>query len=369
MNINRKNKRQIIFDKPKEQNSFYKQNPQYFNELVKLINDNPIVYSIRLNAKGRKRDVGIIPPYKHLLDWINTVTAFKLLDPFYKTPTKCYWILHDLHDFPKCVVCGSQEHYKKVNVHLWSGYHRTCSLKCKQLDELTIKRRIETCNKKYGVDNPFQSLEIIAKCDNTRFIRYGDKKFTNRQKFKETKKRHAQEDPLYQQKINEKVRLCCQSRFGYDNSAQCPEIIAKSKKKYKFNGIMFDSSIEIAYYIFMKDHNEEIQRSNITFKFTFNGKICYYIPDFYLPKYNQYIEIKGDHFFKEDGTLYIPWKGNMSDERYNYLCEKAKAKQQCMIQNNIKIILESSDEIKNIKQYIKNKYGKNYLRQFKYEKL
>ena len=39
--------------------------------------------------------------------------------------------------------------------------------------------------------------------------------------------------------------------FGYENSAQCPDIIAKTHKKYMYNGMMFDSSYEIAYLLWM----------------------------------------------------------------------------------------------------------------------
>ena len=136
-------------------------------------------------------------------------------------------------------------------------------------------------------------------------------------------------------------------------------------KKYQYDGLMFDSSIEIAYYIYMKDHKTEILRANTSFQYEFDGKIWHYIPDFYLPQLDQYVEIKGDHFFKEDGTMHIPWKGKQDDEKYRFTCEKAKAKHQCMISNNIKIIKQSDIEMKNALQYINSKYGKKYLKQFK----
>ena len=55
------------------------------------------------------------------------------------------------------------------------------------------------------------------------------------------------------------------------------------RRKYVYDGIMFDSSIEIVYYIWIRDSGEAIQRSNVAFPFVFNGKTHYYIPDFYLP--------------------------------------------------------------------------------------
>lgn len=48
------------------------------------------------------------------------------------------------------------------------------------------------------------------------------------------------------------------------------------------------------------------------------------------------------------------------------LLSKDYAKYECMIKNNVKII--SDEEIKPILDYINEKYGKNYLKQFKYEK-
>ena len=123
-------------------------------------------------------------------------------------------------------------------------------------------------------------------------------------------------------------------------------------KKYQYDGLMFDSSIEIAYYIYMKDHKTEILRANTSFQYEFDGKIWHYIPDFYLPQLDQYVEIKGDHFFKEDGTMQNPYDHSL-DPLY-------EAKHQCMLANNVKIIKVS--EMKDVLEYICSKYGKNYLK-------
>ena len=42
-----------------------------------------------------------------------------------------------------------------------------------------------------------------------------------------------------------------------------------------------------------------------------------------------------------------------------------EAKHQCMLKNHIIIILTNSQFMKAIKKYLKNKYGKKYLKQFK----
>ena len=65
----------------------------------------------------------------------------------------------------------------------------------------------------------------------------------------------------------------------------------------------------------------------ICFQYSFNGKNHKYFPDFIVD--GKYIEIKGDHFFKEDGTMYNPF-----DHTQDGLYE---AKHQCMVNNNVEI--------------------------------
>lgn len=126
-----------------------------FDQLLQLVIENPASYSLKLNAKGRRREANPVLKYKKLNEWIDKVTAFKLSDPFYKTPTKCYWILHDLHDFPACAGCSKNDGFMHANVHLQSGYPRNCSVKCRQHDPMTLKHRRSTCMHKFGVENPF----------------------------------------------------------------------------------------------------------------------------------------------------------------------------------------------------------------------
>ena len=96
-----------------------------------------------------------------------------------------------------------------------------------------------------------------------------------------------------------------------------------------------------------------------------------YIPDFYLPDDDQYVEIKGSQFFKSnDGTMMIPWRlDSWSDKEYQLRCQKEEAKHQCMLANNVKIILDSDDEMKTALKYVEDTYGKKYLVKFKYKKV
>ena len=116
----------------------------------------------------------------------------------------------------------------------------------------------------------------------------------------------------------------------------------------------FDSIYEIAFYIWLVDNNIQFEyEPAISMQYIFDGKRHQYMPDFIVE--GQVVEIKGDHFFKEDGTMQNPYDHSL-DPLY-------EAKHQCMLANNVKIIKVS--EMKDVLEYICSKYGKNYLKQFR----
>lgn len=53
----------------------------------------------------------------------------------------------------------------------------------------------------------------------------------------------------------------------------------------------------------------------------------------------------------------------MTDSEYKRLCEKYEAKHQCMVQHNVKIIVDPSDEVNSYKKYVERKYGKDFWQQ------
>lgn len=64
----------------------------------------------------------------------------------------------------------------------------------------------------------------------------------------------------------------------------------------------FDSIYEIAYYIWLVDNNIRFKyEPDMSILYIFDGKQHWYMPDFIVE--GKIIEIKGDHFFKEDGTM------------------------------------------------------------------
>ena len=143
-------------------------------------------------------------------------------------------------------------------------------------------------------------------------------------------------------------------KYGYAYPMQNPEYRKQVQKRYKYNNFTFDSLPELAIYIWCKDHNIDFQyQPNITFEYEFDGKYHIYEPDFLIE--GKLIEIKGDQFFKDDGTMQNPW-----DHSQDALYE---AKRQCMLKNMVEIW--KSKDYKKYLRYITHTYGKDYLRQFK----
>ena len=137
----------------------------------------------------------------------------------------------------------------------------------------------------------------------------------------------------------------------------------KMKKRYFYCDMTFDSLPEIAFYIWLTDMKKKFQyRPNVHFNYECNGHTYTYFPDFLVE--DQLVEIKGDHFFNEDGTMKCPFRyPDSTDEQYKLICEKYEAKHQCMLKNNVKI-LRNADYNKYIK-YVEQTYGKDYLSKFK----
>lgn len=100
-------------------------------------------------------------------------------------------------------------------------------------------------------------------------------------------------------------------------------------KKCLMGGVFFDSSWEVAYYIYNKEHNVLLERNFKGFPYKYRNKEHLYIPDFY------------------DGENYIEIKG-YEDSKCKYKYKSIK---------NLKIIYDVSKEI----EYMNDKYGEDWL--------
>jgi len=292
-----------------------------------------------------------------------------------------------------CKECGKRLKFKNISepYRLFCG--QSCAMKNKDTREKMeksifknhgvtskelIKKQFEELNKKLGVKNISQVKEVQEKIQNTRNSHIEEigknisKSLKNRteeeiknwiDKNKQTKlKNHG--NPNYNN--IEQIKKTNLDKFGAEcvfNSDYYNEV---SKRKYTYNGIHFDSSWEIAYYIWLKDHNIDFEyHTSDKFLYIYEDKIHEYKPDFKIN--GIFYEIKGLHFFENknlNGKMFNPYNRNkFSKEELKYRDGIMEAKHQCMLENNVIIITDCSEYIK----YVKMKYGNNFFKNFKNE--
>jgi hypothetical protein len=132
-----------------------------------------------------------------------------------------------------------------------------------------------------------------------------------------------------------KIRATCLKKYGREFPT-----CHYSYTAYKYEDEIFDSSWELAFWIYCKDFNIKITRNKIAYDLD-NGHRC--IPDFIIDK--KLYEIKGDHLKREPNW---PFK----DEFYK--------------KHDVKVLFYK--EIQPYLNYITTTYGRNYLKQFKIKK-
>lgn len=324
-----------------------------------------------LNVKGFPR---------HFKCYHNNLTVKEYYDKYYKKPNEGI-----------CPVCGKETPYRGFI----KGYQKTCSISCSLLLEENKQKRECTyfektgykCplankelrrdyNKKYkeltGYDCPQKNPEVIKKAKNTLFERTGytspiqipeikekikntyfertgyNSPFKNPEvinKIKENNlKKYGYEYLFNSNEFQQKIINERFIRTGYKNSSQNPNI-STGHKTYEYNNILFDSSWELAYYIWLTDNNIDFEyHPNISFEYFIDNTKHIYKPDFKVG--STFIEIKNDYLLSEKCEYKIP------DEKIN-----------CMNDKNITILC--SNEMKPILKYIKTTYGTKYLQQFK----
>lgn len=275
-----------------------------------------------------------------------------------------------------------------------------CKAKINGNNDLIKAKRKATCLAKYGVENPFQSEEKKAKIRQTCKERYGVEVCSQNPEFIEKQKktnleRYGVTCTLNTQESIAKKKQTWLEHYGVDNPNKSKDIIEKridtNHKKYGtefylqteeckqrsmksklekygdafysgfviyyYDNIFFRSKPELCFYIYNKDQGKDIvYEPQPYFKYKCEDKEYYYKPDFLLE--NRLYEIKGDYFFDDDGNLINPYDRSLDNI--------AKAKQLCMKEHNVTVL--KSDKYMFYVDYVKEKYGTNYMETFRYKK-
>lgn len=177
--------------------------------------------------------------------------------------------------------------------------------------------------KKYGVRSVLSLPETIEKSRQTKLEEYGDAEYRNQKQGRETRLR----------------------RYGRESGFTC---------RYNYFGMMFDSSWELAVWIYCIDHNIPIIRTPFAYEYiTKSGKTKHYYPDFMIN--GKLVEIKGDHLIDEDGDL----KKLYTDQSDEYTDSKQE------IMSILGVAVWTQKDCENHIKYARYKYGYNYNQLFK----
>lgn len=249
-----------------------------------------------------------------------------------------------------CPECGKETPFKKIT----QGYAAYCCFDHFKKSELVKEHRKATCIDRYGVENCFQSREKIQKAYDTKLALYGDIHYRNSEKIKKTcLERYGVENPGGLPESQKKAFETYMKHYGC-YPTQDPIVRSKIGTRYRFDGIKFDSSYEIAFYIWHRDNNIAIERCNDYFKYEVNGKCHRYYPDFKIG--DTYYEIKGNHLLSED-------REHLIDPHLKIETPETAAKMKCIKEHGV--VLLSNSEIKFYIKFVKEKYGSKYMKQFK----
>lgn len=288
--------------------------------------------------------------------FVSSVQEANLLIPDYLSSQKVSFICETCHKqsiktvgsfiknkLLKCKSCSSKEasalgklalygHITKVSKPSKNGCGRgnaeSKEVRSKAARESSYKRK-QTLIEKYG------SLENFYKLRELKI------KETCLEKYSET---NAAKSPL----IRDKIKQTCLEKYNVENPAQAESVILKTRKKYFYDNYHFDSSWELALYIFLRDNNIKfIYHPKIKFKYEFNNKQHFYFPDFIID--NKIYEIKNDSLYRD--MLKVNTLEN--------------AKLECMKANNVQILFYK--DIKKYLDYVSANYGKTFLKECRNE--
>ena len=259
---------------------------------------------------------------------------------------RIYWYYNNISEQPRCI-CGNLTKFKNIK----QGYQQYCSTKCLNNDPIKLQKSKQTCLERYGDEN-FRNLEKsrqtsmnrygvsnVMKSEkkrqqsiNTRMSKYGgcgNASPISKQKYKDTcKARYGQDNPMKNNSIQQKLFKNNLEKFGAispfslqstkDKSIQtCIERYGDSSynstKKHKQTHIErygLNSPTQLAsvrqkiYDIKRNNHTfntssiEEqfssyLDSQNIVYERQYKCEKYPYTCDFYIPKYDLFIEING----------------------------------------------------------------------------
>ena len=150
-----------------------------------------------------------------------------------------------------------------------------------------------------------------------------------------------------------------------------------ARARYIYKGVSFDSSWEVAIWIYAEEHNEPIEREPLAFvtAMWIDGAMhpLTVTPDFRYK--GKFIEVKGAQYYKNrdySDRMIFPYsrisrtEEKLSEWKKKFMDDLYEAKHQCELQNSVEFW--GRKECQPYIDYVTEKYGPDYLLQFKVER-
>ena len=155
--------------------------------------------------------------------------------------------------------------------------------------------------------------------------------------------------------IREKSEQTCLLKYG---TLYPPHDPTTRRSQYFYKDSYFDSSYELLFFIAREVTGNPVSRNTDKFSYYVDDKEHFYYPDF-IDADNNYIEIKGSHFFDQEGHLINPFTDDVGIQL------EFRLKGELMEFMGVEII----KDIEPYRAIVDEAFGPNYVDQFRVVKI
>lgn len=217
-------------------------------------------------------------------------------------------------------------------------------------DEI-LATRIETCLARHGVENVGQCADHVGKMQATSLKKFGVISYSQTQESKDKVRatwdsKTPEEIALIKQRASDTCMLLYGVPYNVNPTTR--------RSQYFYKDSYFDSSYELLFFIAREVTGNPVSRNTDKFSYYVEDKEHFYYPDF-IDEDNNYIEIKGAHFFDQEGHLINPFTDD-TDIQLEF-----RLKGELMEYMNVQII----KDIEPYRIIVNEAFGPDYVDQFR----
>ena len=217
--------------------------------------------------------------------------------------------------------------------------------------EISLTRQ-ETCLERYGVPFASQYEETRLKTSASHLARTPEQiAESDAKRFVTCLEIYGTAYPNQSDIVRSKTAQTCIDRYGVPFPV--PAVLNR-RTQYFYKNSYFDSSYELLFFIAREVTGNPVSRNTDKFSYYVDDKEHFYYPDF-IDEDNNYIEIKGAHFFDQEGHLINPFTDDANIQ------VEFRLKGELMEYMNVQII----KDIEPYRTIVNEAFGPNYVDQFR----